>query len=411
MTTNINDNLKLPFEINIGFKKLLDFYTSNIENTSNLENERLKEIIGVFERFPVLKNGFSEIKYLATYKEEITVLLQDFFNPILSLNEIKMASTIFYNDLFCATQRFKNILKEAGEDYNLEIVNIPENDRYIVACAIILNSYYGYDVNFKRPFYFNIPNEKGIMKTYKILYNADFVEITKNSDAPEISKDDYKLLLDNFGNIKLWQEKFPINSYTFNGFVIANMFDVSNDQAISNIKATLIGSSIEDKEVFINDFQDIFKTLLDVDDLSVGFSLYNSKDNTLVKVYDSSIDSFLLQKKNSKKCHSIFCNYSFKTLVKDNKYYSVSNVEEFYSSKSGKQPQIEILYNQGIKSAIFAPIVDGDELLGVLELVSKKPFQLNSFKAYKLEDVLPYIKLAVKRTRGNYSKRMYSYSP
>ena len=395
----INDHLELPFKIKIGFKKLIDHYVNAVKDVSDLESKKIDQLLEIVNQHPELTEGVTVIEDLLNLKDEITLLLQDFFSPILALNEIKIASTIFYNDAFCGTARFKNIIKSAGEDFKLELVSIPKNDQYLVACAIILNSYYKYDVNFRRPFYYEIPNEAGLMKTYKILYNADFVNITKNENAPDINEQDFKHLIDNFSDIKLWQEKFPINSYDFNGFVIANMFDVTEDQAISNMKTSLIATNNQEKDTFVSNFQDVFRALLNVPDLSVGFSVYNTEDETLVNVFDSSINSFLLQKEASKSCHSLFCNHSFKELIENNSYYSLSNIDETYQKSKGKSPQIATLYKQGIKSDIFAPIVDNGNLLGVLELVSNKPFELHSFKAYKLLDVMPFIKLSVKRSR------------
>ena len=57
---------------------------------------------------------------------------------------------------------------------------MPTDQRYIIACTIILNFLYGFKVNFKRPFYYEIPDAEGIMRYYKILYNADFTEINSN---------------------------------------------------------------------------------------------------------------------------------------------------------------------------------------------------------------------------------------
>jgi len=109
---------------------------------------------------------------------------------------------------------------------------MPEDDTYIVACTIILAFCYGYDLNFKRPFYYEIPDANGIMSHYKIMNNEDFTEITPKKNAPKITKEDYEMLIDNFHNLWLWKEKFPPFSYTFRGLLISNMFDVIDDQLI-----------------------------------------------------------------------------------------------------------------------------------------------------------------------------------
>jgi hypothetical protein len=56
------------------------------------------------------------------------------------------------------------------------------------------------------------------------------------------------------------------------------------------------------------------------------------------------------------------------------------------------------LKEQGIKSAIFAPIANDGKLLGVLELVSTNVNELNGVNAQKLGDIMPFIVTAVLRS-------------
>jgi GAF domain-containing protein len=46
------------------------------------------------------------------------------------------------------------------------------------------------------------------------------------------------------------------------------------------------------------------------------------------------------------------------------------------------------LLAQGIKSCILAPVIKDDKLLGIMELVSSKPKQLNSINANNLDLIL-----------------------
>jgi GAF domain-containing protein len=48
------------------------------------------------------------------------------------------------------------------------------------------------------------------------------------------------------------------------------------------------------------------------------------------------------------------------------------------------------LLAQGIKSCILAPVIKDDKLLGIMELVSSKPKQLNSINANNL-DLIPIV--------------------
>ena len=280
---------------------------------------------------------------------------------------------------------------------------MPIDDTYIVACTIILNFCYGYNLNFKRPFYYEIPDTNGIMHYYKILYNADFMEIIPNKDAPKITQDDYDELLDNFENIELWKTKFPPNSYTFKGFIISNIFNVTDDQSISNIKSSLIGEDKRKTESFIEGFHGVFQSLFGLKNLKVGFSIYNKEESVFEAVYGVGMNSFLLDKKDHVSCKDALCSWSYDRLLTENKYFSVSDVDKVFNSFENKENvphHINALHNQGIKSAVFAPIANNDGLMGIIEIVSNNPKELNSINANKLVDVMPYIISAVERSKN-----------
>ncbi len=398
---DINDNIESPFELKVSFNKLLNHYESLVRSEDEFISAKAKRVLKTAEAYPELRNGFSNINTLEEHKKEISIILQDSFSPVLTKNEIKTASVPFHNLIFNSSERFKSIIETAGDDFELKIKNMPEDDRYIIACTIVLAFCYGYNINFKRPFYYEIPDANGILRYYKILYNADFTEITPKKNAPKITQEDYEMLLDNFENIDLWKEKFPPNSYTFKGFVISNIFDVTDDQSISNIKSSLIGEDKRQDEGFMKNFYEIFQSLLGFKDIKVGFSIYNDEEDIFERVYGVGMNSFLLNNLETSKCSDALCSWSYKRLLEEKKYFSVSDVDRLYEKSKGKAPHIKSLYEQGLKSAIFAPIANDDGLMGILEIVSNKPLVLNSINANKLEDVMPFIVSAVERSKND----------
>ncbi|MCK7589044.1 GAF domain-containing protein [Subsaxibacter sp. CAU 1640] len=396
---DLNDNIESPFTLKVSFDKLLQHYELLAESDDNFTASKAKEILSIQKEIPVLRNGFSDVSLLKTYEKEIHFILQDLFSPVLATNEIKTASVPYHDLIFNSSERFRKIIKNAGEDYSLTIKNMPEDDKYRVACVIILNFYYGYKVDFKRPFFYEIPDINGVLHTYKILYNADFTEIVRTEDAPEITEDDFNELLDAFDDMELWKEKFPPNSYIFKGFVISNMFDVTDDKAISEIKSSLLVSGKRQDENFIGNLQTTFESLFNIKGLNVGFVIYNEEDQVFERIVGKGIESYLLFHEDMESCKSALCDESYKALIDDNTFFCISDVEKYYG-QSGCHNFYKIFHDQGIKSAILAPIANQGKLLGVLEIVSKKPKQLNSVNANKLTDVMPYIVSSVLRSKA-----------
>lgn len=397
---DINNQIESPFVITVSFNKLLEQYEELLDSDNSAVKANAEQVLKIARENPMLREGFSDLTVFQEQQENISVILRDTFNPLLTNNEIKVAVVPFYDYVFNSSERFKSILKTAGEDFKLEVMNMPEEQIYIMACTIILKACCGYNINFKRPFLYEIPDAEGIIRYYKILYNVDFMEIIPRENAPKITKEDYDELLDNFDNIDLWREKFPPNTYDFKGFVISNIFDVTDDQSISNIKSSLIGEDKRNDENFIHGFYEVFRSLFGLKNIEVGFSIYNEEEKSFEKVYGVGINSFLLNNNEKVACKDALCRWSHGKLLNDKNFFSISNVDSMYEKSNGKAPHIKSLYDQGFKSAIFAPIANENQIMGILEIVSREPEVLNSINANKLIDVMPFIVSAVERSKN-----------
>jgi hypothetical protein len=394
---NNNQEDILPLMQLISFNKLLAFYDEQAKSKNELLANRAKEILKVTELHPELREGFSDMAILEEKKNVVHTILADSFAPVLTTNEIKIASIPYHNLVFNATERFNTILKDAGEDFELEMRKMTGDEQYVMMATVILSFYYGFNLDYRRPLFYDIPDKNGVMRHYRILYNADFMEIIPTKEAKKLTQKDVDELLSDADNIELWKEKIPPKSFTAKGFVICNMFDVTADHSISEIKSSLIGRDKRKNENFMESFQDTFRSLFNLKDISVGFSGYEDASNRFFKIYGKGIDSFILGNREAEYCDSLLCDYSYEKLITSSSALAISDIEKYHRSSKKKEPY-KSLYEQGFRSAILAPIADKGKLLGVLEIVSPTTNQLNGINAIKLEDVMPYIVSAVLRS-------------
>jgi hypothetical protein len=65
-----------------------------------------------------------------------------------------------------------------------------------MSCILILNSFYKQNFEYNKPLFYDIPDKNGIMKHYRILYNADFMEIIPTSDVLPLTTNEIDLLID-----------------------------------------------------------------------------------------------------------------------------------------------------------------------------------------------------------------------
>jgi len=394
-----NKNAESPLIQLISFNKILQQYEAMAEGEDEYLAAKAKRILKAQAPYPVLREGFTDVSLLKKHEKVIRIILQDAFSEVLTNNEIKAAAIPFDNIVFNSSKRFQKILENAGEDFVPEMRNVPEDQMYIMACTVILNFYYGYSLDFKRPFFYDIPDSNGVMRHYRILYNADFFEIHPTEKARELTQEDVDELLESFDNPEIWKEKIPPQSFVTKGFVISNMFDVTAEHSISEIKSGLIASDKRGSDNFMEDLQETFRSFFNLPHIKVGFVTYNPEENQFEKVYGKGIHSFILHDSEMEACDAALCPGSYGRLLEENEYFAISNVDKYFKISGGANPY-KTLKEQGIKSAIFAPIADNGKLLGVLELASTQVNELNSVNANKLEDVMPYIVSAVQRSKA-----------
>ncbi|WP_025742107.1 cell surface protein [Aquimarina pacifica] len=393
-----------PLDIWISFSKFFEQYRELSKSDNKLIQDRAQRILKIAEEYPELETGIESEDRVNELLPQIQLVLEDTFPVILQNNEIKIATIPFHYTVLKSTDRYESILKNAGPDFEPQLKNLDEDHYFIMGCSMILGKYYNYNIDFKRPFFYDIPDSQGVMKHYRVLYNGDFIDIIKTDRAKDITDDDVAELLDNFDNIDIWKEKFPPYSWIFKGVVLANMFDVTTDVSLSDFKTSLIRYDKTQID-FANSFQEIFRAIFNLREIEVGFSSYNEEENMLERVPSKDIKSYILCDKFSDDCEKALCNGTHKHLFEKFAYFSISDVDK-YAKRAPKELMYAKLKKQGIKSAILAPIKSQDGLLGILEIVSPNIHELNSINANKLQDVMPYLVDSVKRSKAKFENEL-----
>ncbi|WP_267404258.1 MULTISPECIES: GAF domain-containing protein [unclassified Chryseobacterium] len=386
-----------PFQVYISFKKYLDVlehirYNDRLEYRVNYA----ESLIDKTKNFQELRDGFQDLTLLDKYEDLIKLLLADLFPTGLTNNEIKAASIPLSNITFNYTERFKNILKDAGKDFEIELRNINDDEFYVFCCCLIVQTYFKRDIKASIPFYYDIPNKQGIMKHYKITVNSDFSEVYPTDGVKIPDEDTINMLLENLDDIKLWKKYFPSKSWVLSGFSIISLVDCTSEVALSDLKSSMIKI---DPENLIPDenLTEIFKSYFDISELNFGLMLFNKKEKRLDKVpiyenvFTNHILDFWINTFDEEVRKTAFENFSY-----NSKPIVVSNVDNL-DSHIKKMPSFNILKDNNINSFMVIPIMKDNELLAIMEFTSPQPNSLNGLKLKKLEFFVDMILFSLSR--------------
>jgi len=403
--SNYNAIGDLPLKLKICFEAIFEYLETIIEDKNHLLYDVAIKILEEYKAYPELRTGFTDHKKLEKYNHQIDKLLDILFPEPLQTNEIKAASIPFEFTTFKLSKRFEKILNDAGKDYQLKLRDFDENNVYILSCVFILGYCYNVNLDFRRPFFYDIPTKEGLIKNYKTLYNGDFFEVNPLEKAPKITEEDIHLLLDNFNNIDIWKEKFPPNSYEFRGFGMVNLIDVTADQSLTNLKGNLLKNDQDTS----NEISESIAKLYNSSTIEFGISTFDFVDGNFEFNNFFEKNSFINNLPNSEKNGStgFFCE-GIKSKVFENKeLLAISNIKT-YGKNTNFNGFYKALKANNIESLILIPLQLNNELLGILELVSTKKYELNSISANKLKDVIPVFESAINRLMEEFDNKLES---
>ncbi|MET1054384.1 MAG: GAF domain-containing protein [Pedobacter sp.] len=397
--------LDTPFLVQLSFGQVIGDW----EKAANGAGERAREARELLEEValhPELREGLRDDQQIAENSGLIKRLMHDYFPPVLSNNEIKAISLPYRKDIFNHTNRFSSILAAAGPGFELNIRDFDTHQSYVLSCCIILNEFYGTHLDFFKPLFCDIPMENGIVKHYRILYNADYMDISPTDRALPISQEEIDRLVDNYDDLELWRTKFPKESWLLRGFSLMTLVDVTVENAVSIFKEKLL---VLNADNFQQSVESIFRSIYRIADIRIGFTVFNRHRGVFKAAnFGHRMKSFILRDDEESCDEEILCINSFQELIQGKEFFAISDTAEFQAANPDSQ-LAALLLAQDIQSFILAPVIKNNVLLGVLELVSPRVKELNSINANKLEVVMPFLTDSIDRLIGELENQIQAF--
>lgn len=388
-----------PFEIKFSFHRLVEamHIFINDPEKNDIKKTYFKDLLERVSEVPCLLEPIVDAKILDDNRVLINELLEILFPIALTDNEIKAVGMPFQNLMFNHSRRFRKIIEESGGNYNIEIRDFSQHQYYIASCCIIMNHYFKANFDLTRPLFIDLPDAKGIIHHYRVLYNADFVEVIPKENAVMLTKEDIELLEDNFDDLALWKEKFPQHSWQLNGFGIINLVDVTIENAMSLLKENFLKSELQSVCIG-NIMEPLFSSIFRVPNLRIGFTplvvdaLIQKETNEIM-----AMSSFLL---NEERSSIILSKKAQEAVVNQKGYYSISDIDVALEDEDERE-MCNHLKRQGIRSCLFSPVVISSGIEGVFEIVSSEARVLNSVNAQKLNGIMPIISETFERVKAD----------
>ncbi|MEK7258146.1 MAG: GAF domain-containing protein, partial [Bacteroidota bacterium] len=264
------------------------------------------------------------------------------------------------------------------------------------AGAVILNQHYGQNLEVDPTFIFSLqPAGCCYQNHYKSQLNIQYVEVVPVKPLKKLSKQRIHKLLSNIYDMDAWLEALPPDHFELHGVIGINLIDVTKEETLSRLRFHLLEKDAVVKAENIVRLEEHVKGYFGLPDLRLGLMALDypgdRKHEYKYKIrhcFLADQHDCLLDPHNAYSVYDKACKYRETVLVED--------LEEL----EHKTPIEKSLLQNGIRSHLVAPLLNKEgEVIGILEVGSPHPYELNSFAELAFKELLPLFNLAVERSR------------
>jgi hypothetical protein len=393
------------FKSALSLEPLIELWKRYESDTDPIRAACAKNLLAELKNAPELAGRIEDLSVIEKHAGLVTQLMSIVFPPAYWEEMLAAAVVPFQIQPFHATPRFKrlNLVKDGRFSRGM---NVDEEHmrlgKTLNAYSHILRKFYGIETNFEYPLIFTCVDEQtGLARHHKVTIDLRFVEIKKVADTKPLEPEDAKRLLANPTNLGLWLELIPPHCFEFRGFVVFNAVDVTDHEVLSSIKNDLLEKGAIISMTRFESLEEKLRTLLQRPDLKLGLAGIPGAQNLLREHGRKIGQSFIL----SEACRHQCATFSGSIYDRAITHGEIVIVEDL-SAYASPTPVEEQILEQGVRNIFIAPLYWENQLMGLLELGSPNPGDINAMNALKLKDVLSLFSIAVKRSMEEMNDRI-----
>lgn len=392
-------NLYEGFNSALSFSPLVTVLRKMISEGKPGARNLYQSLIREIETIPVMLQPIEDTEVLEANSLLIETLLSTIFPPSSNKSEGMYAVCYpFSANTIYASNAFRELFLEEGSN-GIAVpdqrtgVNIAKAN-LMLAYNLILKKFYELDVAAQatsvHPF---TDKESGLTKYYELRLNAQFVDV-KNLDQDFTLPAGFSV----HRNIDLdeLKEQLPLEHFRFEGVVVIEVAEVTQEQVISEIKNALINiNAFSDVEVY-DELQQHVQSLIGLKNVQIGITPFLKKNEYYLYTeahYRNSILFRNTQVINAKDKISEQCKETFRQSNQPLLY------EILNESSSRYNELLKYYFEQGIKSLILCPLTCEDgELIGLLEIAAESKGKLQFQHLAKIGPAIQLFALALEKT-------------
>ncbi|MCH8811554.1 MAG: GAF domain-containing protein [Gemmatimonadetes bacterium] len=390
---------EFPFGTRLSLVHLIEFWERQDEDPSSLHAPLARVIVEKLDEAPELRGIIDDPSLLDTHRDLVDLMMtamvpagrrEDYY--VLAGEPFKTLGHSFYE-----TPAWRGLGLGQADGSKPQLNLGPEQfafGKLMWAYEFVLEEWVGVEANLQPGLVMTIHDEEvGLDRHFSLDVDSRFTSVRLVRDIDKPSPEDVARLLAEPTNIELWTEMLPPDAFEFDGMTVITAVDITPHEVISRLKNDLIEKDSMASPEKIDRLQHRIRNLLGCPELSLGLIAFDRRaDVEAIEGARAVGKSLLLCDECAPACPN-----------RANSYYAgVFESKDPVIVQDLKKSELRTGYEHhlrkhGHRSLLLYPLHVDDQLVGLMELASPRPGDLNAFNARRLVDVVPLFATTLKR--------------
>ena len=338
----------------------------------------------------------TDVSILVPHAEIIQELLSAVFPPTTA-NYMYGVSFPFTLEAVYASPLFQTLLLKPGTNE----INFPENkagasltqQRLHFAYGLVLKKYLGYNSSDISRLIYSYQDElTGLTRYMELRLDGRFIDVRPAGEMPALPDSILDQQTNRILMIEELMQQVPIDKFVFEGITVMRVNDVTEQEVISAIKNKLLDNNAFSDAAVYTELEKHIQSLIGLTDLSIGVTPFFKINNHYVYSDLHNSNSLLFRHFHTIADKDEISDYC-KLLFRENHQ---SILFETLNEQSLSEVQcLQYYYAEGGRSLILCPLKHQNELIGILEIISKEPGHLKPSHISKIENAIPLFTLGL----------------
>ncbi|MDX5437733.1 MAG: GAF domain-containing protein, partial [Pontibacter sp.] len=391
---SVND---FPFKTTLSLAPLISYWEEKVKSDPGCNAERIHSLVSLLRSTPELAGSIEDVSVVDKYIDTVDALMEDIFPGALWETDLKAVAVPFRFNSFYATPKLEELRLLEGRDFSKKLHLDQKTLLFrltLQAYTIILAKFYKANFTIEEPFVFTVYDKfTNLPRHYKADIDLKFMEVKAKGTIKPLKPQQINFLINRYNDLDLWMQLLPPENFEFSGFAIYDFTDVTMEETISSLRYDLLDrDSVSTEEGFYN-LQQKMRVLFGLPGIRLGFA---SCPN--LREFDTSyarrIWSGLVLTQEGDISLKDIKGSIYEPVLEKGHTIVVEDLEVLPKPQRVEQK----LLDDGLRNLIIAPLQYDGRNIGLMEMASPIPGELNALSTIRLKEILPLFALAMNRS-------------